>query len=86
MDESQRGSAFKSSRTEMMLFQSTLKDFENIKSQNDESVDKNFLSLNELMMAQAKKILIVDDEQYNIDAIEIILEHICGIEVEFICT
>ena len=38
------------------------------------------------MMAQAKKILIVDDEQYNIDAIEIILEHVCGIEVEFICT
>ena len=70
----------------MMLFQSTLKDIENNKSQNDESVDKSFLSLNELMMTQAKKILIVDDEQYNIDAIEIILEHVCGIEVEFICT
>ena len=39
-----------------------------------------------MMAAQTKKILIVDDEQYNIDAIEIILEHVCGIEVEFICT
>ena len=30
-------------------------------------------------------ILIVDDEQYNIDALEIILQHVCGIQIDSIC-
>ena len=33
-----------------------------------------------------KRILIVDDEQYNIEAIKIILQHVCGIDIENICS
>ena len=54
------------------------------KRRNSMTVRLNF-NIDKIQNSQNKKILIVDDHNFNNNAIKIILEHICGLDVDKIC-